>query len=255
MKKKFIIFTLLIGSLHIYAQQEHPVTTSVRTGEVLYLYNKDMRGFLVGGNNYNTQASLSSDHAFKVVLEKYIDETGRWDGVTYFITDSVEMGDFRGRYRKLFIEDNGMLYVDQNEQGSTRYRDNLWKIEEIVGKENVYKIAPSPLNQNHDYSGKQLGVMALSAQNLPVVGLYNPIAGNRNYEWCFVSGKDKESYFESMSARRSEERKRLFLGNLDTKNIPDEQVVYMFNTDYEGFLIGVIIIIRKQVYPEPMRTK
>ncbi len=237
-KLLFIIFIHFICSVHIYAQQEHPKATSAKAGEVLYLYNRNMRGFLVGGNNFNTQASLSPDHAYKVVLEKCTDDSGKWDGITYFITDSVEFGDFRGGYRKLFVENNGLLYVDQNEQGNTRYRDNLWTIEEIEEQKNVYKIAPSPLNKKHNYNGKQLGVMALSAQNLPVVGLYNPIADNRNYEWCFVTGEEKEIYLERMSAKRKEERKRLFLGNLDTKNIPDEQVVYMFNTDYEGFLIG-----------------
>lgn len=240
MKRIFFIILLVIGGfLQVFSQQEHPVATSIKTGEVLYLYNRNMSGFLVGGNNYNTQASLSSGHAFKVVLEKYLNESGKWDGITYFITDSVEMGNFRGMYRKLFIENNGLLYVDQDEQSYTSGRDNLWTIEQIEGKENIYKITPSPLNRNHDFRGKQLGVMPISAQSLPVVGLYDPIANIRDYEWCFVTGKDKDLYFERQQIKRKVAKESIIKRSATrTKNIPDEQVVYMLNNDYDGYLIG-----------------
>lgn len=240
MKKILFILLIIAGcSIKVCAQsEEHPTPTSIQTDKVLYLYNKTMRGFLVGGNNYNTQASLSSDHAYKVILRKYLDESGKWDGITYFITDSVELGDFRGAYRNLFIEYTGWLYVDQRELGATRDRDNLWTIELIAGKKDVYKITPSSLNKSNNFHGKQLGVMAMSAHNLPIVGIYDPIGADIDYEWCFITDESKKEYFEKKTKQTKSIRDYISNHVIDTKSIPDEEIVYMLNLDYEGFLVG-----------------
>lgn len=237
--KKFFVFLLILldVSQSLVAQVEYPEPSPVSDKKVFYLYNRNYQGFLVGGNNYNTQASLSKDYAYKVILERYIDENGKWDGVTFFITDSVEMGDYRGMYRKMFVENNEKIYVDQDELGGTRDRDNLWTIFPIEGKDNVYRISPSSRNPNRKYGNKQLGVMALSVYDLPVVGLYDPISNNHDYEWCFVTCEEKERYFDKRQKQRASVKQRVLFCNA-VHNIPDEQVVYMFNVDYDGFLIG-----------------
>ena len=234
----FILLMFFCMSQSLTAQIEHPKASSIEVGKVFCLYNRNYHGFLVGGNNYNTQASLSGSYAFKIVLEKYVDEKGEWDGKTYFITDSVEMGDYRGVYRKMFVESNQTVYMDQNEQGGTKYRDNLWTISLIEGKESVYRITPSSRNRNHEYENKQLGVLALSASTLPVVGLYEPINGRDDYEWCFVTCEEQKRYFDRKHNKRISAKQRVIDSNAAHINIPDEQVVYMLNVDYEGFLIG-----------------
>lgn len=242
MKNILTILFLYIGFLQsLLAQQNHPTPSAIQTDKTFYMYNLNKRGFLVGGNNWNAQASLSNEHAYKIVLKKYIDSNNRWDGVTYYITDSVEKGYFRGKYRTLFISKEKDLYVDQDYIGYNRIRDNLWTIQPIQGKQYIYRISPSPHNKENQLQDKQLGVIERaihSIYEMDVVGLCNPNGNGKDYEWCFIDSKEKDAFLENEKQQRAVRRLSILNNRQENDTLPTEQVVYMYNTDYDGFLVG-----------------
>lgn len=239
---KFLTCVLfLVGIISVYAQESCPKLSPIKTGVVMHLYNLNARGFLVGGNNYNTEASLSDDHANKVVLKEYLVD-GKWDGETYYITDSVELGGFRGTYRNLFIENNKKIFVDQDENGGTRDRDNLWRIVLVDTIKQTYHIMPSEHNKWIKYPGKQLGSIYLDVNNLPVVTLLDDSTKLMTCEWAFVAPVDKDNYCASIvkykQQQKAEYQKRLTAECLVRDDIPTEEIMYLYNYGYEGFLIG-----------------
>lgn len=240
MKKLFSIVLLLIISQHIYAQVEHPRPSILQTGKVYYLYNSGSKGFLVGGNSWKVQASIDFDHAYKVKVEKHIGETGKWDGITYYITDSVETYETEKSYVNVFIETSGDIYVDQAENGRTKTRDNLWTIKPTAGNNGFYQITPSPHNKTFNSQKQVLSVSNVSKTKMPVVYLSENTM-SRNSEWCFVDTLDAYDYFKrkkNEEKRVAEQRKKEIREGLGNDTIPTGQVVYMYCPDYDGFLVG-----------------
>lgn len=235
----------------VRAQQLRPKASPLQADEVFYLYNVQKDGFLVGGNAYNTQASIARDHAIKVIVRKAIIQSQPWDGETYYITDSVETGGYLGKWRRLFIEVDENVFIDQQIDGepgvggmgtSTATRDNLWIIKPSPTHENAYTISLSPDNKTFNSP-----TLRLSIENSDIINIIQPIIGiyeesvNKNSDWYFVKPKDALVYMQA----KKEEHKRLKRHILDrivqqfsNNTIPTEQVVYMYNPLLDGFLVG-----------------
>lgn len=247
--KRIILLTLLISLvIGLYAQQQlRPKASSLQVDEVYYLYNVQKDGFLVGGNKWNTQASIAHDHANKVIVRKAIKEGQLWDGETYYITDSVETGDFSGNWRRIFIEVDTNVFIDQQVDGefggdgtSTDIRDNLWVIKPLPTSKTTYTISPSPANITFNSPMLLLSVEIDTQGKIPVIGIFEKTQ-NRNSDWYFVKPEDAHAYLQA----KKEERERLKRHILDrivqqfsNNTIPTEQVVYMYNPLLDGFLVG-----------------
>ena len=223
--------------LCLNAQVEQPQPSILEAGKIYYLFNSGSKGFLVGGNNWHTQASIDFNHAYKVVVDKYIDGTGEWDGETYYINDSVET---QNRYARLFIANEGTVYVDQFDDGRTKDDDNLWTIKPIDGKYATYHIIPSLRNKTFNSQNLKLEVSNLAMTKMPIIQL-SENALNKNAEWCFVDTLLAQTYFKKNKVEKhleAEMRKTELTSGLGNDIVPTEQVVYMYCPDYDGFLIG-----------------
>ena len=212
-------------------------TSDLLSDSVLCLYNISRDGFFVGGNDWNAQASIDKKHAYKVILRRWKDDFGQWDGETYLITDSVERGGFKGKYRNVFIECNKKVFVDQD-SAYTPNRDILWRIIPKDGEEDVYNIFPSPHNKDFG-PDLQLCASAALPNTLPVVGLFN--AGTRSGgDWCFVVPSDAEEYMKQNN-REKKVPDMIFeqtIKSFAMDSVPVEQVVYLYNPSFDGFIIG-----------------
>lgn len=249
MKRYLFIITLCLFFTGLYAQQLRPKASSLQVDEVYYLYNVQKDGFLVGGNAWNTQASIARDHAIKVIVRKAIIDGQPWDGESYYITDSVETGDYAGKWRRLFIEVDENVFIDQmvaNDSGvgldgtSTITRDNLWLIQPSPISKKTYTISPSPVNKMFNSPTLRLSVDNSSNIIQPIIGLFEESA-SKNIDWYFVKPEDAHAYLQA----KKEERERLKRHILDrivqqfsNNTIPTEQVVYMYNPLLDGFLVG-----------------
>lgn len=119
---------------------------TIHEDRIVYLYNIGYDGFLKGSNSYNTRASLSRDNGVRMKLHRYIGQNGKWDGVTYFITDSIGSShDKSQNYKNLFVESDGQIWIDQQEK--TAHYDCLWTIYPKDQKMHIYNIKPSRHNR------------------------------------------------------------------------------------------------------------
>ena len=253
MRKKYYLNLLaaIMGTLCVsqvaYAQTGLPKSSILEAGKVYYLYNTAKKGFLVGGNQYGTQASIAQDRAWKVIAQKCVNEDGLWDGETYFITDSVEAGDYRNAYRNVFVEKNGNVFVDQNTLNaniytfhSTRDRDNLWTIQPKTGVALTYTIKPSKYNKNYNASNLSFSAKNEPSAILPVVGVFENVTDNSG-DWCFVLPEDAEKFLSHrLNERQSKTQEviREILSNITSTQIPVDDTIYLYNPAKEKFLVG-----------------
>ena len=231
----------------VHAQTDGPIPSSVETGRVYYLYNPSKKGFLVGGNQYGTQASIARDHAYKVRLEKWVDDEGKWDGESYYLKDSVETGDYKNAFRNVFIENNGKVFVDQNDLSpitypyhSTEERDCRWVVKPKAAHATTYIIQPSVNNKTFNSPNLYLSAKNMSSNILPVVGVFEDCTNNEE-EWCFITLRNAERFIEHRIHERQHKKqeimRRLYASFL-SQDIPVGDTVYLFNPVFEKFLIG-----------------
>ena len=148
MKLKLIALFLLIGASQVLHAQ---TTDQVPVGDTVYLYNPANEKFFVGENQYKTQASLSANHAYKVVVNKYLDQNNQWDGKTYVMTDSVEAGNYGFSYRNIFIDAiDCVVWVDQSER--SEFSDYLWEIVPSKTMKGAFNIYPAEANNAYKHS-------------------------------------------------------------------------------------------------------
>ncbi|MBP5322535.1 MAG: hypothetical protein J6Y84_01900 [Bacteroidaceae bacterium] len=88
MKKTTTTICCLLLTLWASAQTwkapEPPEKTDLKTGEELYLYNRDAKAFFLGDNDWGTRASVRQDYGYKVYIQPV-------EGTSfYYLTDFVE---------------------------------------------------------------------------------------------------------------------------------------------------------------------
>ena len=188
-----------------------PTASELKADETFFLYNIQKDGFLVGGNSWNTQASIAPYRGNKVVVRKSVVQGQKWDGETFVITDSVETGDFRGDWRAVFIEKDSNVYIDQlfntekivwanNPENSqelhTGTRDNLWVIKPSDNISGAYTISLSPRNSTFNSSAIRLSVENDASGSLPIIGIFDTLE-NANSDWYFVKPSDAYDYIQA----------------------------------------------------------
>lgn len=108
---------MLTSAIGIQAQTW---TASAPAAGTFYLYNVGNDGFLVGGNNYTTRASLTKKGGIPVTLS-----AGDTDGAWYISTEPT--------YSNLFLGSDG--YVDK---ANTSSKYTAWLFTAVEGLENTY---------------------------------------------------------------------------------------------------------------------
>jgi len=185
MKLKLIALFLLIGASQVLHAQ---TTDQVPVGDTVYLYNPANEKFFVGENQYKTQASLSANHAYKVVVNKYLDQNNQWDGKTYVMTDSVEAGNYGFSYRNIFIDAiDCVIWVDQSER--SEFSDYLWEIVPSKTMKGAFNIYPAEANNAYKHSNmpdRWLGCCDTTALEYPLVSLVKTTDPKASIDWTFV---------------------------------------------------------------------
>lgn len=184
MKSKLIALSLLFGASQVLQAQ---TPNQVPVGDTVYLYNPVKEKFFVGENLYKTQASLSANSAYKVVVRKYLDPNNLWDGKTYVVTDSVEAGNYGFAYRNVFIAGDGVVWVDKSER--SEFSDYLWEIVPSKNMKGAFNIYPAEANNAFKHSNlpdRWLGCCDSTAQEYPVVSLVKTTDPNTSIDWTFV---------------------------------------------------------------------
>lgn len=124
MNKKRNFFRMLVTVALMLASaigiQAQTWTASAPAAGTFYLYNVGNDGFLVGGNNYTTRASLTKKGGIPVTLS-----AGDTDGAWYISTEPT--------YSNLFLGSDG--YVDK---ANTSSKYTAWLFTPVEGQENTY---------------------------------------------------------------------------------------------------------------------
>ena len=178
-----------------------PPTKSTMTIESeCYLFNKEANGFLMGGNEWGTRASVSESHGSKFYIDLYIND-GKWDSKSYYLINEVESGNLSGKKGYMFIEAIDKIYVDGTEEESKNI-GFIFKSNE----DNTFRIGLSNLNET--YNGEKLpdtylGVVPEYEDNRvyccnadSLKGDYDP--KNFQMTWYIVSPKDYKAYTEGI---------------------------------------------------------
>ncbi|MBQ2340127.1 MAG: hypothetical protein II386_04665, partial [Bacteroidaceae bacterium] len=108
---------VLTSAIGIHAQTW---TASAPSAGTFYLYNVGNNGFLVGGNNYTTRASLTRQGGIPVTLS-----ASSTDGAYYISTEPT--------YSNLFLGSDG--YVDK---ANTSSKYTAWLLTAVEGLENTF---------------------------------------------------------------------------------------------------------------------
>ena len=166
--------------------------------DTVYLFNPFFERFLIGENRYKSQASLSAEDAYKVIVRKFFNQERQWDGKTFYITDSVEAGNYTGAFRNVFIQTDGIVWVDQAEK--TRDRDNLWEI--IPSKELKGAFCIRPSNQNNVFTcdnlpDRWLGSTDFHARDYPVISLVEGQSDSTATNWFFLTKSERSKVLDA----------------------------------------------------------
>lgn len=167
MYKKITLLTMLLMlGMSAFAQEwtkPDPKPSPLVVGAECYLYNQLFAGFYVGGNDYQTRASLSERDAYAVYVEKWTDSNDNWDGESYYITNYIKYGAPAGQTLCLYISDTGSynneiggIWVDQAKDGEN---DKLFTFTQIDDTPS-YLIGLS--DKNTYFKGSELNDVYLS---------------------------------------------------------------------------------------------
>ncbi len=126
MNKQYILFRMIAAAFFILNSalgiQAQTWTASTPAAGTFYLYNVGNDGFLTGGYNYTTRASLTRQGGIPLTLT-----TGDTDGSYYISTEPT--------YSALFLGSDG--YVDKA-SSSSKY--TAWLFTAVEGQENTYTL-------------------------------------------------------------------------------------------------------------------
>ena len=195
-------FTLLVTSLLMsvasfaqWTKPAAPAVASMEVGKECYLYNKGADGFLVGGNDYGTRASVSPTLGHKVYIEK-----GTADG-SYYITNYVLTGWMADQIGYMFIDDWNGIWVDNTKDDKTNNQYTL----EAAQTGGTYKIGLSPKNEKFnptDYPKAYLGIIpSMNDTRIYMCDPDNSVGFKMEdcyLDWYFVSPADYTTYSTAM---------------------------------------------------------
>ncbi len=206
---------LTCGSVHATVvdgvrQKPVPQKTAFQYGEAFYLYNAGAKGFWCGANDWNTRASATDD-GWQVKIEKFISEEGAdWDGMTVILRDSVQKGDFKGKWLKGWFTTSqdattkanyldGGLYTDHNKQV-----DTLWTI--TLLDNDILRLGASESNTNYvadsiKVKPSYVGVdQALDdGTNTRLWAFLDPSVATNCVDWYVVSPADYKTHVEAIA--------------------------------------------------------
>ncbi|MBO4664234.1 MAG: hypothetical protein J5663_07455 [Bacteroidaceae bacterium] len=187
-----------------YAQWTLPTPPAISDMTIeseCYLFNKEANGFLMGGNEWGTRASVSENHGSKFYVDLYIYDS-KWDSKSYYLINEVESGSLSGKKGYMFIEAIDKIYVDGTEEGSK----NMGFVFDSY-EDGSFRIGLSNLNET--YNGDKLpdtylGVVPEFEDNRvyccnadSLKGDYDP----KNFQttWYIVSPKEYRAYTEKVN--------------------------------------------------------
>lgn len=191
MKKSLLLLATLGMSSAAFAQWAKPVVTTqdMTLNDTVYLYNTEYVGFLVGGNDWNTRASVGTK-GYKVII-KESDEVGY-----YYICDSVET---QGAVKAMFADNEQSIWVD-NLNGANVNTWSITKLEDGSYQIGNAAIGAFPLGVAEHWQGDTgntrlwLNNPALT-YNKDVDGeaIETPVFSGEFYsKWSFVSPSEYE---------------------------------------------------------------
>ena len=152
MKKLFLTMALLVVGLAAHAQWTKPATPTAQpltAGAEVYLYNVDAEGFLTGGNDWGTRASVDPLHGHKIWINRLENDDVVWDGVSYFITNFIEQGGMANQVGSMFVGGLSDIWVDRETNAAAESNQGFTF---VAQGGNVYKIGLS--NHNQDWKGE-----------------------------------------------------------------------------------------------------
>jgi hypothetical protein len=127
---------------------------SIDTG--CYLYNMEANGFLTGGNEWGTRASISEKHGSKIYFDLSIIDNN-WDGESYYIINDIENGNNAGKKGYMFVENLIDIYMDGTMDENKNYMFTIDKNED-----GTFRIGLSNKNETYnktDYPNTYLGII------------------------------------------------------------------------------------------------
>ena len=205
-----------------------------------YLYNVQARQFFVGGNDYNTRASISPK-GYKVKFHDPLDAAPIPETVE--IQDSVET---QKAWKCTFsTEDGGAIWVDNSSQ---TYR--FWTIENL--QNGVFRISNQHLAEVAEaIQGKCLGWNG----NEGDTRLYfiDPATEGAGIDWQFVSEANYQNYQNTWEAMKDQFEKaaelKTFLDQAKEMKIDvaDEEAVYLNEDATVDQLAAAIIAVQTKI--------
>lgn len=200
-KSLLLIASVVMSTVAAFAQWTRPVPAfepMADDGEtVQYMYNVEFGGFFLGGNDWNTRASVSASKGYKVkITAQYEDEEKTVPLNTWAIMDSVET---QSAWKATFCENPQSIWVDNNSGANwdkwiiTSIGDNMYEItnpdagEGKLGATEVYEGATGNTRLwLLDYS-------IVDAEEAPIM------SGTAYTTWAFVSPDEYTAWVDKMA--------------------------------------------------------
>ncbi len=177
---------------------------ALSTEDTVYIYNTASKLFLTEGNDWGTHATVGTS-GLLFTVQKSIVEGSEWDGVTYIIKDSTEIGK---AWKKMFITDLGNVYMDASESAA----DTCFRFVDMGN--NTFNIVGADANPTWkgtgDYEGYTIGHYTDYRNSKDDVWtgsgvIYDYNGDNSNYSsgefnttWAFVSKTDYTNYLQTL---------------------------------------------------------
>ncbi|MBR6198295.1 MAG: hypothetical protein IKQ72_11950 [Bacteroidaceae bacterium] len=201
---RLLIFAISIStSMCSFAQWVKPAPPaigqmSIDTG--CYLYNMEANGFLTGGNEWGTRASISEKHGSKIYFDLSIIDNN-WDGESYYIINDIENGNNAGQKGYMFVENLIDIYMDGTMDENKNYMFTIDKNED-----GTFRIGLSNKNETYnktDYPNTYLGIIPekedtrIYCCNVTEASEgFNPVTFQST--WYIVSEKEYKNYIDKL---------------------------------------------------------
>ncbi len=193
-KRTTLLATLALLCTSAFAQWVKPTPPAgeeLKASEEIFLYNVEADAFFLGANDWQTRASVSPTHGYKVWLDAHPD-----DANSYYITNYIENGNPAGQTLCLFIGQNEEdLWVDHAKETDT---DKLFTFN--AQGDGTYKIGLSAKNKEFTpeyFPDTYLGIMP--GKDATRLYLCNPVyfpeyVDNMQVVWKLVSPANYADY-------------------------------------------------------------
>ena len=192
MKRKLLFVAAVVASalgFNANAQTEAPTEPTLKTsplaedGETIqYLYNVEANAFLLGANDWNTQASVAPKKGWQIKAKK--------NGESWQLGCFAEAGGKANQWQGLFVTDARTIFVDNAGEASAK----TWVITPVEGADNQFKIS-----NTHEWA--DAGYLAVVPSKNDT-RLYFSQEEEAQDVWVAVNADDYESYFKALDEYR-----------------------------------------------------